>query len=180
MYEQRYAYRHAVGGKSTVGVVLAKITGRRFIDTDLLIQEKYGALLPDIIARMGTDGFIRAESGVLESLAAENAVIATGGSAVYGAAGMARLKDISVVAYLRVPAVGADRAIVRFRPPRGGDTGRRQCGKSLERARAAVRKVRRRRRGRDGHRGHRPPHSRFDRRPQVTGEGKTRCIGKSP
>ena len=86
-------------GKSTVGVVLAKITGRRFIDTDLLIQEKYGALLPDIIARMGTDGFIRAESGVLESLAAENAVIATGGSAVYGA----RLKDISVVAYLRVP-----------------------------------------------------------------------------
>ena len=90
-------------GKSTVGVVLAKITGRRFIDTDLLIQEKYGALLPDIIARMGTDGFIRAESGVLESLAAENAVIATGGSAVYGAAGMARLKDISVVAYLRVP-----------------------------------------------------------------------------
>ena len=32
-------------GKSTVGVVLAKRLGRRFVDSDLVIQEKYGKLL---------------------------------------------------------------------------------------------------------------------------------------
>ena len=36
-------------GKSTVGVVLAKKLGYRFIDSDLVIQEKYGKLLYQLI-----------------------------------------------------------------------------------------------------------------------------------
>lgn len=87
-------------GKSTVGVVLAKLTGRRFIDTDLLLQEKYGLLLPDIIAARGAQGFIAAETELLAQLSVENAVIATGGSAVYGDAGMRHLQDISKIVYL--------------------------------------------------------------------------------
>ncbi len=38
-------------GKSTTGIVLAKKTGYKFIDSDLLIQEKYGMLLQDIIEK---------------------------------------------------------------------------------------------------------------------------------
>ena len=89
-------------GQSTVGVVLAKFTGRRFIDTDLIIQEEYGELLPAIIKRLGTEGFIKAESAALARLDTDNSVIATGGSAVYGEEGMRRLKQISDVVYLRV------------------------------------------------------------------------------
>lgn len=87
-------------GKSTVGVVLAKLTGRRFIDTDLLLQEKYGSLLPDMIAARGVSGFITAENELLAQLVVENAVIATGGSAVYGDAGMRHLREISKIVYL--------------------------------------------------------------------------------
>lgn len=87
-------------GKSTVGVVLAKLTGRRFIDTDLLLQEQYGGRLPELIRRLGVEGFIAAESALLAGLFADNSVIATGGSAVYGEAGMRQLREISTVVYL--------------------------------------------------------------------------------
>ena len=40
-------------GKSTVGVVLAKALGYRFIDSDLVIQEQTGLLLSEIIDAKG-------------------------------------------------------------------------------------------------------------------------------
>ena len=45
-------------GKSTLGVVLAKRLGYRFVDTDLLLQEGTGMLLSDLIERRGIEGFI--------------------------------------------------------------------------------------------------------------------------
>ena len=51
-------------GKSTVGVVLAKILGYHFIDTDLVIQEKEGRLLKEIIAAEGNDGFLHIEDRI--------------------------------------------------------------------------------------------------------------------
>ena len=51
-------------GKSTVGVVLAKIIGYGFLDSDLVIQEEEGRLLPDIIAQEGVDGFNAIENRV--------------------------------------------------------------------------------------------------------------------
>ncbi len=51
-------------GKSTVGVVIAKRLGYRFIDTDILIQESEGQLLQDIIAEEGLDGFLKVEDRV--------------------------------------------------------------------------------------------------------------------
>ena len=51
-------------GKSTVGVVLAKILGYKFVDTDLVIQEKEGRLLKEIIADEGNDGFLEIEDRI--------------------------------------------------------------------------------------------------------------------
>lgn len=89
-------------GKSTVGVVLAKMIGYRFIDADLEIQQQTGKLLYELISEYGSDGFLKIEDKVCAGLQPHRAVIATGGSAVYGAEGMAHLKDISTVVYLRL------------------------------------------------------------------------------
>ena len=48
-------------GKSTVGVLLAKRLGFSFLDVDLMIQEKTGKLLKEIIAQEGMEGFLRVE-----------------------------------------------------------------------------------------------------------------------
>ena len=45
-------------GKSTVGVVLAKVLGYRFLDSDLELQEQPGKLLPELIEEYGGDGFV--------------------------------------------------------------------------------------------------------------------------
>ena len=45
-------------GKSTIGIVLAKRVGFKFVDSDLVIQEKEGKLLHEIISEVGNDGFI--------------------------------------------------------------------------------------------------------------------------
>lgn len=88
-------------GKSTVGVVLAKTLGYRFVDSDLLIQEKTGKLLYQIIEDEGLDGFNKIEEDVNASINLTSAVIATGGSAVYGQRAMEHLKEIGTVVYLR-------------------------------------------------------------------------------
>ena len=51
-------------GKSTVGVVLAKALGYRFIDSDLVIQEQTGLLLSEIIDAKGLDGFNEVENEI--------------------------------------------------------------------------------------------------------------------
>lgn len=89
-------------GKSTLGVVLAKAIGYDYLDSDLLIQKTTGKLLKDIIREEGVDGFIEVENRVNASIQAEHTVIATGGSAVYGADAMRHLKEIGRVVYLRV------------------------------------------------------------------------------
>lgn len=49
-------------GKSTVGVILAKVLGYEFVDSDLLIQKSENLLLREIIARDGQDGFLKIEN----------------------------------------------------------------------------------------------------------------------
>lgn len=88
-------------GKSTIGVILAKVLGYQFIDADLLIQKAEGKLLKDIIREKGTDGFIQVENRVNSEIEAQRSVIATGGSVVYGKEAMEHLKSIGVVVYLK-------------------------------------------------------------------------------
>ena len=61
-------------GKSTVGVVLAKRLGLKFVDSDLVIQEKYRKLLHELIGEYGVDGFLALEDQVNVSLKADGAV----------------------------------------------------------------------------------------------------------
>ena len=89
-------------GKSTVGVILSKIIGYDFIDTDLLIQKSEHMKLAQIIAARGVDGFLEIENRVNASVQASRCVIATGGSAVYGQEAMLHLREIGAVIYLQV------------------------------------------------------------------------------
>lgn len=89
-------------GKSTVGVILAKVIGYDFIDTDILIQRKTGKRLAQIIADDGVEGFLEIENRVNASVEADHCIIATGGSAVYGKEAMRHFKEIGHIMYLKV------------------------------------------------------------------------------
>ncbi len=89
-------------GKSTVGVVLAKRLGYTFLDSDLVIQQKYGKLLHELIREHGVEGFWKIENDVNAGLICDRTVIATGGSAIYGAEAMEHLRSIGTVVYLRL------------------------------------------------------------------------------
>lgn len=89
-------------GKSTVGVVLAKRLGYTFLDSDLVIQQKYGKLLYELIREHGVEGFWKIENDVNAGLTCDKTVIATGGSAIYGAEAMEHLRSIGTVVYLRL------------------------------------------------------------------------------
>lgn len=91
-------------GKSTIGVLLAKTLGFAFVDTDLVIQQNTGRLLQDIIDKDGLDAFCVDEERAICSVSDEsNAVIATGGSAVYSRSAMLFLKQHGIVYYLSLP-----------------------------------------------------------------------------
>ena len=98
-------------GKSTVGVILAKVLGYQFLDADLLIQEQEGKLLKDIIAEVGTEGFIQVENRVNASIDCKRTIIATGGSVIYGQEAMEHLKKIGTVVYLEVPYTTIDKRL---------------------------------------------------------------------
>ena len=89
-------------GKSTLGVLLAKATGKLFVDTDIIIQQKTKRLLQDIIDNDGTDAFLKLEEEILLSVNEENTVIATGGSAVYSEKAMGHFAKSGKIIYLHV------------------------------------------------------------------------------
>lgn len=90
-------------GKSTIGVVLAKALGFKFIDGDLLIQEQEGKLLRELIAELGEKRFLELEEEVNASIHVEHAVISPGGSVIYGAKAMEHLREISTIVYIKLP-----------------------------------------------------------------------------
>jgi shikimate kinase len=89
-------------GKSTAGVILAKTLGMHFVDTDIVIQQKSGRLLQEIIDTEGAASFLAAEEKTILSLERRNTVIATGGSVVFSRKAMEHLKPDGVVVYLRI------------------------------------------------------------------------------
>lgn len=89
-------------GKSTIGTLLAKRLGKEFIDTDLLIQEKYNKSLKELILEYGDEGFRKLEEEVNSEISVQNAVIAPGGSVIYGEKAMRHLKEISTLIYLEL------------------------------------------------------------------------------
>ena len=70
-------------GKSTVGKLLAQMTGKIFVDADEKIVELAGKSIPDIFAQDGEEAFRRLETAALEQLGKQSGlVIATGGGCV--------------------------------------------------------------------------------------------------
>lgn len=90
-------------GKSTLGVLLAKRLGLRFVDSDLLIQESEGKLLHQLIEENGNEGFLEIEDRVNRNINETNALIATGGSVIYCDGAMEHLRSLGRVVYLYAP-----------------------------------------------------------------------------
>lgn len=89
-------------GKSTLGVVLAKILGFQFLDSDLLIQKQEKRRLSRIIEEEGIEGFKKIENRVNASIKVQDTVIATGGSVVYCEEAMQHLRSVGKVVYLKL------------------------------------------------------------------------------
>lgn len=89
-------------GKSTLGVLLAKFMGYSFLDVDLVIQEKTGKLLKEIIAERGNEGFLKLEEEINAGLQVEKTIISPGGSVIYGEKAMEHFKEIGTVVYLKL------------------------------------------------------------------------------
>jgi len=101
-------------GKSTVGVILAKLLSRGFIDTDLLIQTAQGRSLQRIVDSDGYLALRTIEEQILTGLECSNQVIATGGSAAYSGPAMTRLKQNGIVVFLHADLETLNRRVQDF------------------------------------------------------------------
>ena len=101
-------------GKSTLGILLAKELGLDFIDTDVSIQVREGKTLQHISDEKGYLALRDIEEQVLLTENITGKVVSTGGSAVYSDAGMAHLKQDSVVVFLDVPLAELEQRISNF------------------------------------------------------------------
>lgn len=102
-------------GKSTVGVLLAKVMQYTFVDCDLIIQKRCGMSLQDIIDSRGLEAFLNEEEATLCSIHENGSVIATGGSAVYSEVAMRHLKKNAVTVYISLPCHEIERRLTNIK-----------------------------------------------------------------
>jgi shikimate kinase / 3-dehydroquinate synthase len=89
-------------GKTTIGRLLARRLGRRFVDSDHAIEARTGASIPWIFEIEGEASFRRREAEMIRELTGqEGIVLATGGGAVLDPASRALLAERGTVIYLR-------------------------------------------------------------------------------
>ncbi len=99
-------------GKTTCGRLLARELGRRFADTDKMIEAREATSIADIFARQGEAYFRDAETLVTVGLSfQENLVIATGGGLPLRSENMAALRENGVVVFLDRPTTEIFRAV---------------------------------------------------------------------
>lgn len=112
-------------GKSTVGVILAKLIGLDFTDTDLSIQAREGRTLQEIVDSDGHLYLRKVEEAVLLSEPLQGRVLATGGSVIYSDAIMERLRTAGPVVYLRADTATLEQRVAA-NPARGIASGAEQ------------------------------------------------------
>ena len=98
-------------GKSTVGVLLAKTMGYAFLDTDLVIQQREGALLQSLVDSLGVEAFLDVEADAICSVECRGTVIAPGVSAVCRERAMSHLKALGRIVYLHLPLEELERRL---------------------------------------------------------------------
>lgn len=93
-------------GKSTVGQLLAEQLGMRFCDTDQLIEHTQQTSLQHILDNQGFERLRAIEQQTILDHQFDNTIIATGGSAIYGAEGITYLQGCAELFYLAA-SIGA-------------------------------------------------------------------------
>jgi len=88
-------------GKSTIGKLLAKQTGKKLIDMDDEIIRRAGMQIPEIFEKFGEKYFRDLESQVAADLGKErNTIIATGGGAVLRPSNVEHLRQNAVIIHI--------------------------------------------------------------------------------
>lgn len=88
-------------GKSSVGKILAKMMGYKFLDMDAAIEKEEGVSIPQIFASRGEPAFRALEARMVERLAdAQGLIIATGGGTIVNQKNLEKLKSCGVVVTL--------------------------------------------------------------------------------
>lgn len=89
-------------GKTTVGTILSKETGRKLIDVDQLIVEKAGCEISEIFTNRGEEYFRQLEAEVIRTQVAPltGVIIATGGGAVLREENVKNLKKNGKLCFL--------------------------------------------------------------------------------
>jgi shikimate kinase len=90
-------------GKSTIGGILSSQLDISFVDTDLLIEEKFKLSLEQLKKKNGYEFVRQAEEEVILRLDENIKVISTGGSAVYSEKSMLHLSSFSKIMYINTP-----------------------------------------------------------------------------
>jgi shikimate kinase len=98
-------------GKSTVGMGLSEELSMPLVDTDQLIESRWGCSLQEIIDFEGLGAFRRREEAEILDLEVDEHVIATGGSVVYSGKAMAHLRRMGWVVWLDVPIEGLEKRL---------------------------------------------------------------------
>ncbi|MCB2184430.1 MAG: shikimate kinase [Desulfobulbaceae bacterium] len=101
-------------GKSTIGIILAKVLSFGFIDTDILIQINRQMSLQQILDQSDHLNLRKIEEEEILKINVVNHVIATGGSAVYSEKAMNHLQAISTIIFLEVGYEELTRRIHNF------------------------------------------------------------------
>jgi len=89
-------------GKSCMARALSGKLNMKTLDADRVIEDRIGKKLHEIIADDGLDNFRKIEEETLLTINEDNAILATGGSAVYYDSAMQHFKKIGKIVYLYV------------------------------------------------------------------------------
>lgn len=87
-------------GKSCMGRALAGKLKMKLVDSDRLIEKRYGKKLQLLIDELGLEAFRKIEEETIASIQGENLIVSTGGSAVYSDVAMQHMKKMGKVIYL--------------------------------------------------------------------------------
>jgi len=101
-------------GKSTIGILLAGKLGLEFEDTDRTIEQECGKPIQELLDQNDYLRLRAVEEAVLLKVSSQGKVVATGGSAVYSAAGMAHLAANAVTVFLDIDMKEINRRITNF------------------------------------------------------------------